>query len=203
MNGSELAKRTFDLAVALAALVALLPLLVLTAIYIKIRSPGPVFFTQQRIGRGGKPFRLWKFRTMHAQPPVDAASSVTTRDDARVFAGGSMLRKLKLDELPQLWNVVTGTMSLVGPRPTVAEDYQRMTPRQRERCVVRPGITGLAQIRGNTSLSWPERIEWDLRYIDERSLWLDLRILAETCWLVLAARAETHPPGEDEWSAAA
>ena len=203
MNGGELAKRAFDLAAALAALVVLSPLLALVAVYIKFCSPGPVFFAQQRVGRGGRPFRLWKFRTMHTRSALDADSSVTTRDDPRVFPGGRLLRRLKLDELPQLWNVVTGTMSLVGPRPTVAEDCRRMTPRQSSRCAVRPGITGLAQIRGGTALTWPERIELDLQYIQRRTFWLDLKILATTGWLVLAARADTHPPGEDEWSAAA
>jgi lipopolysaccharide/colanic/teichoic acid biosynthesis glycosyltransferase len=198
---SQIAKRVFDLSAALAALFVLWPVMAVVAAYVKVCSPGPAFFSQQRIGLGGRPFRIWKFRTMHVRSEED--SSVSIRNDPRVFNGGHLLRKLKLDELPQLWNVVLGTMSMVGPRPTVDEDYRRMTPRQRERWAAVPGITGLAQIRGGTSLSWPERIEWDLQYIRTRSMWLDLRIIAETSIKVLSFLADTHPPGNDEWSAAA
>jgi lipopolysaccharide/colanic/teichoic acid biosynthesis glycosyltransferase len=201
VTAGQAGKRAIDLGVALAALMGLSPVLMLIAAYVKLRSPGPAFFAQQRIGLAGRPFRIWKFRTMHVRP--DGDSSVSVRNDPRVFRGGQLLRKLKLDELPQLWNVVLGTMSLVGPRPTVDEDYRRMTPEQRERWTVRPGITGLAQIRGGTSLTWPERIKWDLEYIRNRSLWLDLQIIAETTIKVLTLRADTHPMGDDEWSAAA
>jgi lipopolysaccharide/colanic/teichoic acid biosynthesis glycosyltransferase len=200
---SQVAKRVFDVAAAIAAIMVLWPMMLLTAVYIKLISPGPIFFSQQRIGLGGRPFRIWKFRTMHARPNTGLGSSVSVRNDPRVFSGGHLLRKLKIDELPQLWNVVNGTMSLVGPRPTVEEDYQRMTPQQRNRWSVRPGITGLAQIRGGTAWPWPARIESDLEYIHTRSFGLDLRILAVTAARVVTARADTHPPGNDEWSAAA
>ncbi len=194
---SQFIKRMTDMGCALPALVAMLPLFALVSVMVKVLSPGPVFFAQQRVGQEGRPFRIWKLRTMHVDCPQ--ASTVSVRDDPRVYPGGGWLRKLKIDELPQLWNVVNGTMSLVGPRPTVADDYRRMDPRQRGRCRVRPGITGLAQVRGNTSLSWPQRIELDLQYVDEQTMWLDLKILAVTAWRVLTARADTHPPGDDEW----
>jgi lipopolysaccharide/colanic/teichoic acid biosynthesis glycosyltransferase len=198
----ESLKRALDVVIAVTALAALWPLLLLIAAYVKICSPGPALFFQERIGRAGRPFYLWKFRTMHFQRAA-VGSSVSVRNDPRVFRGGRVLRKLKLDELPQLWNVVVGSMSLVGPRPTVDDDYRRMTPRQRERLAVRPGITGLAQIRGGAALLWPERIELDLEYIRTRTLWLDLKILAATVAQVLTARADSHPCGDDEWSAAA
>jgi lipopolysaccharide/colanic/teichoic acid biosynthesis glycosyltransferase len=200
-SASNIAKRAFDLSTSVVALVALWPLLLIVAAYVKLCSPGPALFTQERIGRDGRPFRILKFRTMHVRR-VCGDSFVSIHNDPRVFPGGRLLRKLKIDELPQLWNVIAGSMSLVGPRPTVDEDYRRMTPRQRSRWAVRPGITGLAQIRGGTSLLWPERIELDLEYIRKRSFWLDIKVLIATCAQVLTARADTHPAGDDEWSVA-
>jgi lipopolysaccharide/colanic/teichoic acid biosynthesis glycosyltransferase len=196
-------KRALDLIAALAALTLMWPLFALLAVYVRWRSPGPAFFSQERIGLDGRPFRLWKFRTMHVRTASSLESDVTTRDDPRIYAGGRWLRKLKFDELPQLWNVANGTMSMVGPRPTVASDYARMSPWQRQRCLVRPGITGLAQIRGNSALSWPQRIEWDLHYMQRRTFSLDLAILAETVWQVVTLRADRPPAKADEWDVAA
>jgi lipopolysaccharide/colanic/teichoic acid biosynthesis glycosyltransferase len=195
-------KRAFDVIVSLLLLAQLWPFLLSVALYIKLRSPGPALFLQDRIGRNGQSFRIWKFRTMHARPAADPPNFVSIRNDPRVFAGAALLRKLKIDELPQLWNVLNGTMSLVGPRPTVHDDYKRMTARQRSRWMVRPGITGLAQIRGGTAPLWPVRIEWDLEYIHTRTFWLDLQILAVTAAKVLTANADTHPAGDDEWASA-
>jgi lipopolysaccharide/colanic/teichoic acid biosynthesis glycosyltransferase len=158
-----------------------------------------VFFVQERIGLDEQPFKVYKLRTMRA---TGDRRSVTLMDDPRVFFMGRLARKLKIDELPQLLNVLNGTMSLVGPRPTVQEDYERMNRRQRSRCRVLPGLTGLAQVRGNTSLTWPQRIEYDLFYVENQSLWLDLKILARTALLVLTFRAETHPQGISEWDQA-
>lgn len=203
MGVSRLAKRTIDIGVAAVLLALLSPLLLAVAAYIKWRSPGPVLFFQTRVGKGEKPFQVWKFRTMHVALKNADRSTVSLQNDQRVYAGANILRKLKIDELPQLVNVLFGDMSLVGPRPTVASDYERMSDLQRQRANVPPGITGLAQIRGNTALSWPERIELDLQYIESWSLWRDFAILFETAWQVLSVRAETHPPGEDEWSKAA
>lgn len=191
-------KRFLDLLVACTALVVAAPVLITAAIYIRLASAGPVFFRQERVGQGGRPFSILKLRTM-TWHPSSSEQTVSLRNDPRVFFGGSILRSLKIDELPQLLNVVAGQMSLVGPRPTVASDHARMTARQQQRVSVRPGMTGLAQVNGNTSLSWPERIEWDLRYIARQSVWMDLQILARTAGLVLSARAATHPAGDDEW----
>jgi lipopolysaccharide/colanic/teichoic acid biosynthesis glycosyltransferase len=204
----EISKRGLDVALALVALAVTLPLWIAAATVILVASPGPIFFVQRRLGRGERPFGLIKFRTMHPdrRPPAarrPPSDFVTVKDDPRIFRGGAWLRRWKLDELPQLLNVLAGSMSLVGPRPTVAADYARMTPRERRRAEVRPGITGLAQIHGGAGVLWPERLAWDLRYVERRSLWLDLLILAATAGLILRGR----PPGEaissDEWAEAA
>ncbi|MEM8679559.1 MAG: sugar transferase [Planctomycetota bacterium] len=201
MKAALLIKTALDRGLALAAVLALFPIFLCAALVIKINSRGPIFFRQERIGRNGNPFQILKFRTMHLDAQTQHTGSVSTRNDPRVIRGGQLLRQSKVDELPQLLNVLGGTMSLVGPRPTVAEDFDRMTPAQRRRTDVLPGLTGLAQIRGNTSLSWPERIEYDLAYIDGYSLWLDFKILAETALRVITLRAATDTPGTDEWAA--
>lgn len=193
-------KRIVDCALAAVLLVGAAPLFLFAAAVTKLFSPGSILFTQERVGRDHVPFHMYKFRTMHPTSSEKAGSSVTIRNDPRIFLGGALLRKTKVDELPQLFNVLQGSMSLVGPRPTVEEDYRRMAAEQQRRCSVRPGLTGLAQIRGGTSLTWPQRIELDCAYINRCSLMLDLRILAETAWHVLTLRAESFPPGDDEWS---
>ncbi len=192
-------KRAIDVILATLALLVTAPVFAVAAAAIKLSSPGPVFFRQRRIGWGGEPFDILKFRTMHQGAQSQGTGSVTIRNDPRVFPAGRLLRLLKIDELPQLINVLQGTMSLVGPRPTVLEDYQRMNPEQQTRCAVRPGITGLAQISGNASIPWPRRIAYDLEYIRGYALWKDLVILARTVWLVLTLRADAPPPGQDEW----
>ena len=126
-------------------------------------------------------------------------AATTRREDPRVFPGGEAIRKYKLDELPQIVNVLRGEMSVVGPRPTVREDYDRMTPNQCRRASIRPGLSGLAQISGNTSLSWPERIALDLEYIETLSFWNDIWIILRTLGLVITGRADTHPATDDEW----
>ena len=181
-------------------MVALSPILALAAVIIKRGSRGPVFFTQERIGRGGAPFKLYKFRTMSVGAENSGAGTVSVKRDARVFAGGNFLRKFKIDELPQLLNVLNGTMSLVGPRPTVRADYERMNAEQRRRAAVPPGLTGLAQVSGNTGLSWPRRIEYDLIYVDQHNLLLDIGIMTKTALLIFTNRVETHPAGDDEWA---
>jgi lipopolysaccharide/colanic/teichoic acid biosynthesis glycosyltransferase len=191
-------KRLLDIVGALLGLVALSPVFLLAAALIKLNSRGPLFFTQERIGQGGAAFRLYKFRTMNVG--AESAGTVSVKHDARVFRGANFLRKFKIDELPQLLNVLNGTMSLVGPRPTVREDYERMDAAQRRRTAVRPGLTGLAQINGNTGLSWPARIKYDLLYVDEHNLLLDIGIMANTVWLIVRNRVETHPAGDDEWA---
>jgi lipopolysaccharide/colanic/teichoic acid biosynthesis glycosyltransferase len=193
-------KRLFDIGVSLAAIVILAPLFLGVAIFVKLRSPGPVFFRQTRVGLGGRDFQLLKFRSMAVDGSVLVNTVTTRRGDPRIFPGGATIRKYKLDELPQVFNILRGDMSVVGPRPTVRDDHVRMSVEQRRRTTVRPGLTGLAQISGNTSLSWPERIVLDLKYIDNLSLIGDLRIILTTIGQVLSGRADTHPATDDEWS---
>jgi lipopolysaccharide/colanic/teichoic acid biosynthesis glycosyltransferase len=156
------------------------PLLALAAILIKLESRGPVFYRQRRVGRGGEPFELWKLRTMVPGAESMGAGIYVVEGDPRITRTGRVLRRFSLDELPNLINVLRGEMAIVGPRPTVQEQVDRYTDRQRRRLEVKPGITGWAQVNGRTSLPWPERIELDVWYVEHRSLRLDLRILART-----------------------
>lgn len=198
-NKSKRTKRVMDITISGLAVVLFLPVWIMAILLIFFGDPGQVFFRQSRIGKDEKPFDLLKFRTMFHAPPAGKASSVTLINDPRIFRGGCFLRKYKIDELPQLINVLEGSMSLVGPRPTVYEDFEKMNQEQRRRFEVRPGLTGLAQISGNTALPWQKRIRYDLEYIERQSVWLDLKILFQTAFLVLTGKAETHPPGDDEW----
>lgn len=193
-------KRLIDIAGALLGLVLLAPVWLAAVVIIKLNSRGPLWFTQERIGRNGKPFVLYKFRTMTVGAEQVGPGTVSVKNDARVFRGAGFLRQFKIDELPQLLNVLNGTMSLVGPRPTVAADFARMTPAQQRRAAVRPGLTGLAQVSGNTGLSWPRRIEYDIMYVNEHNLLLDLGIIAQTAWLIITNRIATHPASDDEWA---
>jgi lipopolysaccharide/colanic/teichoic acid biosynthesis glycosyltransferase len=174
------ASRALDLLVASLALALASPLLALAAILIKLESRGPVFYRQRRVGRGGEPFELWKLRTMVPGAESMGAGIYVVEGDPRITRTGRLLRRLSLDELPNLINVLRGEMAIVGPRPTVQEQVDRYTDRQRRRLEVKPGITGWAQVNGRTSLPWPERIELDVWYVEHRSLRLDLRILART-----------------------
>lgn len=192
-------KRVLDVFSSGIAIVLLAPLLLAIAIYIKLRSPGPVLFRQTRVGRNGAEFSLLKFRSMHVDAEAIPNAATTRCSDPRVFPGGDSIRKYKLDELPQLFNVIYGDMSVIGPRPTVREDYDRMSSEQCRRVSVRPGLSGLAQVGGNTSLSWPERIVLDLEYIDTLSVWNDVKIIGRTIALIFSGRADTHPATDDEW----
>ncbi|MBA3261063.1 MAG: sugar transferase [Thermoleophilaceae bacterium] len=174
------ASRALDLAVASLVLVVGSPLLALAAVLIKLESRGPVFYRQRRVGRHGEPFELWKLRTMVPGAESMGAGIYVIEGDSRITRVGRLLRRFSLDELPNLVNVLRGELSIVGPRPTVQEQVDRYTERQRRRLEVKPGITGWAQINGRTSLPWPERIELDVWYVEHRSLCLDLRILART-----------------------
>ena len=172
--------RAFDLMLAGVLLVLTAPLLGLAALAIRLESRGPVFYRQRRVGKGGRPFELWKLRTMVPGAESMGAGIYVVEGDPRITRAGRLLRRFSLDELPNLINVLRGEMAIVGPRPTVQEQVDRYTERQRRRLEVKPGITGWAQINGRTSLPWPERIELDLWYVERRSLRLDLRILAKT-----------------------
>ncbi|MEX1141919.1 MAG: sugar transferase [Thermoleophilaceae bacterium] len=177
--------RALDVLVASAALVATAPLLAACALAIKLDSRGPVLYRQRRVGRDGRPFELFKLRTMVVGAEHRGAGLYIEDRDPRITRVGRILRRFSLDELPNLLNVLRGDLAVVGPRPTVQEQVDRYAPHQRRRLEVRPGITGWAQVNGRTSLSWPERIELDVWYVDHRSLALDLRILARTARLLV------------------
>jgi lipopolysaccharide/colanic/teichoic acid biosynthesis glycosyltransferase len=172
--------RALDVVLAAALLAVTGPLLALAALAIRLESRGSVFYRQLRVGRDGQAFELWKLRTMVPGAESMGAGIYVVEGDPRITRTGRLLRRFSLDELPNLVNVLRGEMSIVGPRPTVQEQVDRYTDRQRRRLEVRPGITGWAQINGRTSLPWPERIELDVWYVEHRSLRLDLRILART-----------------------
>ena len=177
--------RALDVLVAGAALLLTSPLLLAAAIAIKLDTRGPVFYRHQRVGMGGAPFELWKLRTMVVGAEHIGAGLYIEDRDPRITRAGRALRRLSLDELPNLFNVLQGDMAIVGPRPTVQVQVDRYTPHQRRRLEVRPGITGWAQVNGRASLPWHERIELDVWYVDNRSLLLDLRILARTARMLV------------------
>jgi lipopolysaccharide/colanic/teichoic acid biosynthesis glycosyltransferase len=192
-----------DRALAAFILVATAPLLAAAAAAIRLEGPGPVLYRQRRVGRNGEPFDLIKLRTMVSGAEWIGAGIIVEEGDPRVTRVGAMLRRLSLDELPNLINVVRGEMALVGPRPTVQAQVDRYTERQRRRLEVRPGLTGWAQVHGRAALPWHERIELDVWYVDHRSLALDLRVLAMTAGLLISGRGlyrgETggwRPPAE-------
>lgn len=168
------AKRLFDISIAVALFLGLLPVLAIVAVGIWLESGSPILFTQIRAGRDGKPFRLFKFRTLKLGPkdPTRPANYTTRL--------GKPLRRWAIDELPQLWNILRGDMSLVGPRPALPEQVEEYGPNERIRLRVRPGLTGWAQIHGRNALSWPERIDYDVWYVRNRNFRLDLQILIRT-----------------------
>jgi sugar transferase EpsL len=178
-------KRAFDLLGSLIACVLLSPVILVTAVSVSLAMGRPVLFRQRRPGLGGKPFTLYKFRTMRE---ARDASGVPLADSERLTGFGRFLRSTSLDELPELLNVVRGDMSLVGPRPLLTEYMPLYTAEQARRHEVRPGITGLAQVSGRNVLSWEERFALDVWYVDNQSLGLDLRILVRTVGVVFARR---------------
>lgn len=168
------------MALAIAA-----PLLAAAMIAIRLETPGSPIFRQRRVGKDGVPFDMYKLRTMvsgsDSGPDLPLAQG-----DPRITRVGALLRRYSLDELPNLVNVLLGEMAIVGPRPTIPSQVDRYTERQRRRLEVKPGLTGWAQVNGRVALPWPERIELDIWYVDHRSPWLDLRILAKTFWLLVS-----------------
>jgi len=183
-------RRALDAGTALAGLVLAAPVLLGVAAAVRLRLGSPVLFAQERPGLGGRPFILYKFRTM--RDAVDAEGEPLP-DEQRLTALGRFLRKTSLDELPQLWNVLRGDMGLVGPRPLLPEYLALYTPEQRRRHEVRPGITGWVQVNGRNAVSWDERFRLDVWYVDNRSLALDLRILALTVKKVLVREGISQP----------
>lgn len=193
------ARRVIELVVAVTALVLLSPLILLIALMVATTSRGPVLYRQQRVGAGGQPFVIIKFRTMCVDADRRAEALFAQRDDGsgplnkvhddpRVSLIGRWLRRSSLDELPQLWNVLNGSMALVGPRPASLHEAARFAPSEHRRHAVRPGVTGITQVSGRSDLDWEDAIRLDLYYVEARSLWLDFRILLRTFPAVLRGR---------------
>lgn len=198
--GYRCIKRVFDFVASLIAVIILSPIFLIIAIAIKINDPaGPVFYTQTRIGEHGKPFRMFKFRSMvtnadelleklRAKNEIDGAM-FKMKDDPRITKVGKFIRKYSLDELPQLLNVVGGSMSIVGPRPPLPFEVEQYTDYDRQRLMVKPGATGMWQVGGRNALSFDQMVELDLTYINERSIWLDLKIMFETVKVMIKPNA--------------
>lgn len=177
-------KRLFDIVVSAVGLVMLSPVFLITVLVIKVTMPGKIFFYQERVGRGKRLFQILKFRTMKEDKQAEAAHDFS-KDAERLTRTGNFLRRLKVDELPQLWNVLIGDMSLVGPRPTIIEQVEKYNEFQLHRLEMRPGMTGLAQVNGNVSLTWDERITYDVEYIEKFTVFLDILILTKTVLVII------------------
>jgi lipopolysaccharide/colanic/teichoic acid biosynthesis glycosyltransferase len=188
-QGYESAKRALDLVLATGVSIVVSPVLAGIAAAVKLETRGPVFFRQERVGRYGRPFQILKFRTLAGEPPRTPRDFIVSPADTRITRVGAFLRRWSLDELPQLWNVLKGDMSIVGPRPTLRYQVEQYDDFQRRRLEVPPGVTGWAQVNGRNALSWPQRIDHDVWYVDHRSFWLDLKILLRTPRTLLQARS--------------
>ena len=192
------ATRALDLVIAGAAAIIGAPVLAAIAIAIRLESRGPIILRQTRVGLGGEDFELLKFRTMVPDAHLLGAGWLIAEQDPRITRVGRFLRRWSLDELPQVLNVLRGDMSIVGPRPTLRYQVDQYTPFQHRRLEVRPGITGWAQVLGRNQLTWPQRIELDVWYVDNRSVWLDLRLLARTLPM-LARPAGVYNDARGDW----
>ncbi len=179
-----LAKEIFDKILSFLAFVVLLPIFLIVAILIKLDSKGPVFFLQERVGKDGKIFKVFKFRTMIVEAPEKTKGKYIEKSNPYVTRVGKFLRRSGIDELPQLINVLKGEMGLVGPRPTLPYQVAKYNDFQRKRLIMKPGITSWALIHGRNKLTWPERIKLDVWYVENWSFWLDIKILFKTVWVV-------------------
>ena len=188
-----IAKRAFDVLGSLILLTLLLPMLTVAAVLIRCITRGPVFFRQQRLGIRGRPFELWKFRTMLEGSGAPSHDRLT-EDDSRITSVGKLLRSWGIDELPQLWNVLKGQMSLVGPRPAPLYHLDQYTSFQRKRLLVKPGLAGWAILHGRNEIPWKDRIQLDVWYIENVSFLLDLKILIGSA-LVVFSRKGAYGPG--------
>ncbi|MEA3415156.1 MAG: sugar transferase [Thermodesulfobacteriota bacterium] len=179
---TNLAKRLFDLTVAVPSVIVLLPIFILISFFVRIRIGSPVLFCQVRPGLHGRPFTIYKFRTMTDERDENGN---LFHDAERLTPFGRFLRRTSLDELPELWNVIKGDMSIVGPRPLLMQYLDRYTPEQARRHEVKPGITGWAQVNGRNAISWEDKFKLDVWYVDNWSIWLDLKIILMTVLKVL------------------
>ena len=200
-SGGDPLNRVLDVVSAAAGLVLTSPLLAASAIAIKLEDGGPVLYRQLRVGRDGEDFELLKLRTMVVGAETKGAGFAVDRGDSRITTVGRLLRRTSVDELPQLWNVLRGEMSVIGPRPTLRYQVDTYTDRQRKRLAVRPGLTGWAQVNGRATLPWEERIELDVWYVEHRSPWVDLTILLRTPLALFGgtyrgATGGWRPPGD-------
>jgi exopolysaccharide biosynthesis polyprenyl glycosylphosphotransferase len=191
VHGSYLIKRVFDIAASSVLILLLIPVFVGVAVAIRIESPGPILFRQVRVGRWGRLFSMWKFRSMYAdaeerkkelmaQNEMSGGVLFKMKNDPRVTKVGRIIRKTSIDELPQLWNVLKGEMSLVGPRPPVPQEVDQYSLSDRRRLEVIPGITCIWQISGRSEIPFDQQVELDVQYIESQSFWTDLKILLKT-----------------------
>ncbi|MCK2183059.1 sugar transferase [Halomonas getboli] len=201
-SNTDRLKRGLDVVAAALGLTLLAPLLALLALWVRLDSPGPALYCQRRLGRDGRPFLLYKLRSMHLHQEGDPRREAVLEAgrDPRITRAGRWLRASSLDELPQLWNVLRGEMSLVGPRPLLPEQWAAVPLECRSRFAVAPGITGLAQVRGRRGLDWPDQLAADVEYVARRGLGLDLRLLFATVGVVLTARGVYGEAGRN-WRA--
>ena len=186
-------KRAVDFLGSGIGLIVVSPIFLITVILMELFMPGTVFFKQQRVGKNGTLFNILKFRSMKVDKEAEKSHDFT-KDAERMTPFGNLIRRLKIDELPQLINVFKGDMSLVGPRPTIKEQTDLYNDYQRQRLKMRPGMTGLAQVNGNISLSWDERIKYDVEYVTNFSVLLDLKILFKTVGVVVFGEAKYKNP---------
>ena len=191
VKGSYLLKRMFDIAASITLMVLLLPVFLGVALAIRLESPGPILFKQKRVGRWGRLFTMWKFRSMYmdaeerkaelmAQNEMAGGVTFKMKDDPRVTKVGKFIRKTSIDELPQLWNVLVGEMSLVGPRPPVPAEVDQYSLSDRRRLEVIPGITCIWQVSGRSEIPFDQQVELDVQYIESQSFWTDIKILLKT-----------------------
>ena len=173
-------KRWCDAIMTTIVLLFLWPLLLAVSVLIYLEDRGPIFFIQERVGLNGKPFGMYKFRSMIVNAEAPGGCSNLVSEDQRITKIGKFIRRWSIDEMPQILNVLKGEMSIIGPRPTLAYQVEHYTEHQRKRLKAKPGITGWAQVNGRNRLTWDERIELDIEYIETYSLWLDLKILSRT-----------------------
>lgn len=189
------AKQIVDFLIALKVLIALIPFFIFIAVLIKLDSKGTVFFRQERVGKNGKVFKIWKFRTMVEKSENIGLGIEVSKNDPRITAVGGFLRRFGIDELPQLINIVLGQMSLVGPRAALPVQFKKYSEFEKKRVRMKPGITNINILKGWNTLSWKERIKWDIWYIENWSLLLDLKILLLTPLIILSGKGQYGKKG--------